>query len=69
MTVSNNKFTIGTADVEVKAVFEEIEYTVTVSNDGNGTGSASPASAVSGTEVTLSAEPAAGYPSSARSSR
>ena len=60
VTVTNNKFTIGTSNVEVKAIFEEI-YTVTVSNDGNGTGSATPASGIAGTEVTLSATPSAGY--------
>ena len=36
-------------------------YSVTVSNDGNGTGSANPASGVTGTEVTLSAVPNDGY--------
>ena len=61
VTVSNNKFTIGTANVEIKAVFEAIVYSVTVTDDGNGTASASPASGVSGTEVTLTATPNAGY--------
>ena len=36
-------------------------FTVTVSNDGHGTGSALPASGIAGTEVTLTAMPAAGY--------
>ena len=60
VTVANNKFNIGTSDVEVKAVFEEI-YTVTVTDDGNGTGKAEPASGIAGTEVTLSATPKDGY--------
>ena len=37
------------------------EYTVTVTNDGNGTASASPAKAVVGTEITLTATPNTGY--------
>ena len=36
-------------------------YTVTVTNDGHGTGSATPASGVSGTEVVLAATAAEGY--------
>ena len=37
------------------------EYTVTVKDDGNGTASASPAKAVAGTEITLSAKAKSGY--------
>lgn len=36
-------------------------YTVTVTNDGNGIGTADPASGVTGTEVTLTSTPAEGY--------
>lgn len=36
-------------------------YSVTVSNDGHGTATASPASGGAGTEVTLTATPASGY--------
>ena len=36
-------------------------YTVTVSNDGNGTGTAVPSSGVTGTEVELTATPNSGY--------
>ena len=55
-----------TADITVKALWEDAppaptEYTVTVTNDGNGTASASPAEAVVGTEITLTAEPNTGY--------
>ena len=65
VTVENDKFTIGTENVEIKAIFEKVPeetiYTVTVTNDGNGTGSANPASGATGTEVTLSAAPKEGY--------
>ena len=37
------------------------EYSVTVKDDGNGTASASPATAVAGTEITLSAKAKSGY--------
>ena len=55
-----------TADITVKALWEDAppaptEYTVTVTNDGNGTASASPAKAVVGTEITLTATPNTGY--------
>ena len=39
----------------------ETEYAVTVRDDGHGTGSAAPASATAGTEITLTATPNAGY--------
>lgn len=64
VTVTDNKFTIGTANVEVNAIFEAIsttEYTVTVTNDGNGTASANITSGTEGTEVTLTATPNDGY--------
>ena len=52
--------------MEVKAIFEEdvpapTEFTITVKTDGNGTASASPAKAVAGTEITLTAMPDKGY--------
>ncbi|RGQ40211.1 hypothetical protein DWY99_08440 [[Clostridium] leptum] len=50
-----------TADITAKALWENAHYTVTVSNDGNGTASASHAKAVVGTEITLTATPNAGY--------
>ena len=55
-----------TADITVKALWEDappapVEYTVTVTNDGNGTASASPTEAVVGTEITLTAKPNTGY--------
>ena len=55
-----------TADITVKALWEDappapVEYTVTVKTDGNGTASASPAKAVAGEEITLTATPDGGY--------
>ena len=67
VTIKDDKFTMPSANVEVKAIFEEdappapTEYTVTVTNDGNGTASASPAKAATGTEITLTATPKTGY--------
>jgi len=62
VTVTDNKFTIGTSDVTVKAIFEAIPtYTVTVQNDGNGTATANVTSGPEGTEVTLTATPSSGY--------
>ena len=53
-------------ETEVKALWKNgvitpTTYTVTVSNDGNGIGAASPSTAAAGTEITLSAEPKTGY--------
>ena len=55
-----------TADITVKALWEDAppaptEYIVTVTSGGNGTASASPAKAVAGAEITLSATPDKGY--------
>jgi len=55
-----------TANITVKALWEDappapVEYTVTVKTDGNGTASASPAKAVAGEEITLTATPDGGY--------
>ena len=67
VTIKNNKFTMPDNNVEVKAIFEEdtppapTEHTVTVTSGGNGTASASPAKAVAGAEITLSAAPDKGY--------
>ena len=53
-------------DTEIKALWENsvippTTYTVTISNDGNGSGTASPSAAVVGTEITLTATPDTGY--------
>ena len=65
VTVTNDSFTIGTSDVEVKAIFELIPvattYKVTVTNDGNGSASASKSTGATGDSVTLTATPSTGY--------
>ena len=53
-------------ETEVKALWKNgvitpTTYTVTVSNDGNGIGAASPSTAAAGTEITLTAAPNEGY--------
>ena len=60
-TSAATTFTIGTASVEIKAVFEAITYNVTVSNDGNGTASADPTSGTKDTPVTITATPKEDY--------
>ena len=67
-TSANTIFTMGTEDAELTATFQQntTEYTVTCNDPGNGnTISANPTSAVSGSEITLTAtaatEPAPGY--------
>ena len=55
-----------TADITVKALWKDappapVEYTVTVTTEGNGTASVSPDKAVAGAEITLSATPDKGY--------
>ena len=67
VTIENNKFTMLSANVEVKAIFEKdappapTEFTITVTSGDNGTASASHAKAVVGTEITLTATPNKGY--------
>ena len=66
VTIKDNKFIMPSANVEVKAIFEEdapapTEFIVTVTSGGNGTASASPAKAAAGTEITLTATPNTGY--------
>ena len=56
----NNTFTIGTDNVEVKAVFKKA-FKVKVKNDGNGTGQADLNEGIEGTEVNLQAMPKNGY--------
>ena len=67
LVITNNKFLMPDSNVEVKAIFEEdapptpTEFTISVKTDGNGTASSSPAKAVVGTEITLTATPNTGY--------
>ncbi len=64
VTISNNKFTLGKADAEIRAVFEEIPKTCTISvscaGDSGGTVSGS-GEYKKGASVTIKAVPAAGY--------
>ena len=67
VTIKDDKFTMPSDNVEVKAIFEEdtpsapTEFTITVTSGGNGTASASHAKAVAGTEIRLTATPKEGY--------
>ena len=64
VSIKDDKFTMPSANVEVRAIFEKdapTEYTIIVTSGGNGTASASPAKAVAGAEITLSATPDKGY--------
>lgn len=64
VTVSDNKFTIGTADVEIKAVFEEIpasSHTVTFNANGHGTAPESQSVANGGKAETPTAPSEEGY--------
>ena len=67
VVIENNKFLMPDTNVEVKAFFEEgappapTKYTVTVTTEGGGTASASPAKTAAGTEITLTATPNTGY--------
>ena len=67
LVITNNKFTMPDSNVAIKAIFEEdspfapTKYTVTVTTEGGGTASASPAKTAAGTEITLTATPNTGY--------
>ena len=67
VAIENKKFLMPDTNVEVKAFFEEgappapTKYTVTVTTEGGGTASASPAKTAAGTEITLTATPNTGY--------
>ena len=67
VAIKDDKFLMPNDNVEVKAIFEEdappapTEHTITVITDGNGMASASPAKAVVGTEIRLTATPNKGY--------
>ncbi|MBR5620417.1 MAG: dockerin type I repeat-containing protein, partial [Clostridia bacterium] len=64
VSLTGNKFCIHHADVEIKAVFEEIAthtHSVTVTNTEGGTAQASAASGTYGTQITLTAKPDFGF--------
>ncbi|MBP3657278.1 MAG: hypothetical protein J6K32_11355 [Clostridia bacterium] len=58
---STAAFTMGSEAVEVRAVFEEIPHTITVTTEGEGTASADETEACVNTGVALTAEPAEGW--------
>ncbi|WP_279059940.1 InlB B-repeat-containing protein [Gemmiger formicilis] len=69
--ISGTEYKVGDSytvngDIEIKALWKNSvitpsTYTVTVSNDGNGTGAATPSTAAAGTNISLSATPNTGY--------
>ncbi len=64
LQISGNSFTMPAEAVTIKAVFEKNvppAHEIIVENDGNGTGTASPATASPGETVTLQAVPKSGY--------
>ncbi len=64
VTVVDNKFNIGTADVKIRVTFKAIvpsAYGIIVEDDGHGTASADPTSAAPGATVNLTATPNDGY--------
>ena len=62
VTVANNRFTMPTSDVHIKATFKKINYTVTAYGEpGKGTGTADKSTANMGDVVTLSATPEPGF--------
>jgi len=60
-TTNPAMFTMGTEAVEIKAEFEAVSRTVTMTDDGRGTAVAIPADATAGTEVTITATPTVDY--------
>jgi len=60
-TTNPATFTMGNEAVEIKAEFEAIPRTVTMTGDGHGTAVADPADATAGTEVTITATPEGDY--------
>ena len=60
-TSASTTFVVADADVEIKAIFEPIPRTITVTSDGRGTASASVTSGPVGTTVELTATANEGY--------
>lgn len=61
VTIRDDRFTMPAENVIIKAVFEEIRYTVTLQASGGGGASASAAETEEGKEVVLTAKPSKGY--------
>ena len=59
--ILENKFTMPAKEVEIRAIFEEDAYAVTIETDGNGEASANPENAIVGDTVQLSATPKEGF--------
>ena len=60
-TGNTRTLTMPSYSVSIKATFEAITYNITVQNDGNGTATANPASAIIGTVITLTPTAKSGY--------
>ena len=60
-TANPTTFTMPAANVEIKAEFAAVPNQITVTDDGNGTAEADPASAIPGETVTLTATPAENF--------
>jgi|GEM_PF-1003856 len=60
-TTNPATFTMGNEAVEIKAEFEAISRTVTMTDDGHGTAVADPADATQGATVTITATPTGDY--------
>ena len=61
VTITNNAFTMPSSHVKVKAIFEAVPYTITMTDDGHGAATTSHDTATVGTEITLTATPDNGY--------
>ncbi len=61
LTLTGNSFVMPDVAVIIKAIFEKDTYSITIQDDGRGTGEASQASAKQGEIVTLTAKPDAHY--------
>lgn len=64
ITITANKFTMPANAVTIKAIFEPLPltaYTITMQNDGNGTGVANKTSETAGEVITLTSYPNTGY--------
>jgi hypothetical protein len=60
-TANPTTFAMPAANVEIKAEFAAVPSQITVTDDGNGTAEANPASAIPGETVTLTATPAENF--------
>ena len=61
VTVTNNSFVMPEGEVEILAIFEAIEYKITIAETANGTVTPSATTASAGETVTLTITPNSGY--------